>query len=64
VSGVAVEWWPIGPVDHVDRAAGTRALGRALAWRMGRWDLRAAAVEALAASPEDRQRLQAEDTAG
>ncbi len=63
VSGTPVNWWPDGPVDHVDAAAGACARGRALAWRMGRWELRAAAVEALAAADGDRQRLQAEDAA-
>jgi hypothetical protein len=64
VSGVTVDWWPAGSVDHVEVTAGASALGRALAWRMGRWDLRAAAVEALAAAGGERQRLQAEDAAG
>ncbi|MEP6696769.1 MAG: hypothetical protein ABJA34_07805 [Pseudonocardiales bacterium] len=61
VSGVAVRWWPEGSIDHVDAASGPAALGRALAWRMGRWDLRAAAVEALAAPAEARPGLAAED---
>ncbi len=64
VNGVPVDWWPVGSADHVDASAGADALGRALAWRMGRWDLRAAAVEALAAAPAERQRLRAEDAAG
>jgi hypothetical protein len=42
----AVPWWPEGGRDHADGAA--ESLGRALAWRMGRWDRRAAAAEAFA----------------
>jgi hypothetical protein len=61
---VAVDWWPGGPTgpDAVSRAAGPAALGRALAWRLGRWDRRAAAAEALA-HPDDAARLRAEDAA-
>ena len=60
--GVPVDWWPHDATDYVDAAAGPAALGRALAWRVGRWELRAAAVEALA-QPRDEQRLRAEDAA-
>jgi hypothetical protein len=62
VSGRRVPWWPAGEVDHVDAAAGAAALGRALAWRLQRWDRRAAAAEALA-RPEDTVALRAEDAA-
>ncbi len=62
VAGVAVPWWPAGDLDHVDVAAGPQALGRALAWRLGRWDRRAAAAEALD-RPADAARLVAEDAA-
>jgi hypothetical protein len=47
VGGQAVSWWPAGETDHVDTAAGPSALGRALAWRLGHWDRRAATTEAL-----------------
>jgi hypothetical protein len=60
VAGVPVSWWPAGDVDHVDAAAGAAALGRALAWRVGRWDRRAAVVEALA-DPGRGPLLAAED---
>lgn len=60
VAGVAVSWWPAGDVDHVDAKAGAAALGRALAWRLDRWDRRAAVVEALA-DPERAAWLAAED---
>src|SRR5262249_60171594 len=62
VSGGPAPWWPDGEVDHVDAAAGAAALGRALAWRLSRWDRRAAAAEALAAGA-DPARLRAEDSA-
>jgi hypothetical protein len=60
---VTVDWWPGGPSepDAVSRAAGAEALGRALAWRLGRWDRRAAAAEALA-HPDAAARLRAEDS--
>ena len=61
VGGVAVRWWAEPSVDHVDGAAGAAALGRALAWRLGRWDRRAAAAEALA-QPDRQAELAAEDT--
>ena len=61
VGGVPVPWWPAGGTDHVDGTPA--AAGRALAWRLGAWDRRAAAVEALAdAAAEDR--LRAEDATG
>jgi hypothetical protein len=60
--GVAVPWWPGGAgLDHVDAAAGAAALGRALAWRLGRWEARTAAAEAFA-RPVDADALRAEDT--
>ena len=59
VGSVPVPWWPVGDTDHVDGTP--EASGRALAWRLGAWDRRAAAVEALA-GPEDR--LRAEDATG
>jgi hypothetical protein len=46
VGGTPVRWWPDGEVDHTDGSP--YALGRALAWRLGAWSARAAAVEALA----------------
>ncbi len=58
--GTRADWWPDRDVDHVDAAAGPGALGRALAWRLDRWDRRAAATEALA-NPRDAARLRAED---
>jgi hypothetical protein len=58
VGGVAVPWWPADDTDHVDGTA--EAAGRALAWRLGAWDRRAAAAEALA-RPQDADRLRAED---
>jgi len=63
VGGAAVDWWPGQDVDCVAAAAGAAALGRALAWRLGSWERRAAAVEALSA-PQDERRLRAEDAAG
>ena len=63
VSGRPVPWWPDDGTDHVDAAAGVLALGRALAWRLGRWELRAAAIEAL--DPVAGEwRLRDEDAAG
>ncbi len=56
-----VPWWPAGETDHVDTAAGAAALGRALAWRLSRWDRRAAAAEAFAPDA-DHARLRTEDT--
>lgn len=63
VGGTAVPWWPDRGTDHVDEAAGPAALGRALAWRLGAWDRRAAATEALA-DPAAAATLRAEDAAG
>jgi hypothetical protein len=63
VSGRPAPWWPDGEVDHVDVAAGAAALGRAIAWRLGRWSQRAAAAEALAPGA-DGAVLRAEDAAG
>ncbi len=57
---VGADWWPDPHVDHVDAAAGPAALARALAWRLDRWDRRAAAAEALA-HPDAAARLRAED---
>jgi hypothetical protein len=62
VDGIAVPWWPAGDIDHVDVGAGAAALGRAIAWRLGRWDRRAAATEALE-HRADGDRLVAEDAA-
>lgn len=62
VSDVPVDWWPEGSSDHLAEESGAAGLGRALAWRMRRWDLRAAAVEALAA-PGYETLLRAEDAA-
>lgn len=62
VDGVAAPWWPADDVDHVDAGAGAPALGRAIAWRLGRWDRRTAATEALQ-HPGDADRLAAEDAA-
>ncbi|MFL6130163.1 MAG: sacsin N-terminal ATP-binding-like domain-containing protein [Mycobacteriales bacterium] len=61
VSGRAVPWWPEGDTDHVVDTAD--ASGRALAWRLGAWDRRAAATEALA-DPGADDRLRAEDATG
>ncbi|MBI1758627.1 MAG: hypothetical protein HYR62_05305 [Actinobacteria bacterium] len=63
VDGRPVGWWPSGGVDHVDTGAGSAGLGRALAWRLDRWALRAAVAEALA-EPEASGALRAEDGAG
>lgn len=62
VDGVPVPWWPDGELDRVDADAGPDVLGRALAWRLGRWSMRAGCAEALAA-PQDA-RLAAEDAIG
>ena len=51
-------WWPDGDTDHVDGSPA--ALGRALAWRLGRWPARAAAAEALA-DPAAAATLRSED---
>jgi len=59
-TGAHADWWPGDGVDHVDATAGPAALGRALAWRLDRWDRRAAATEALA-HPDAAARLRAED---
>ncbi|MFL6077390.1 MAG: sacsin N-terminal ATP-binding-like domain-containing protein [Mycobacteriales bacterium] len=64
VSGdLAVPWWHEPDTDHVDHAAGTGALARALSWRAGRWSRRAAVAEALT-HPDQATRLRAEDAAG
>ncbi|MDQ6874900.1 MAG: hypothetical protein M3042_07560, partial [Actinomycetota bacterium] len=62
VSDVPVDWWPEGSSDHVTEESGAAGLGRALAWRMRRWELRASAVEALSA-PGQEALLRAEDAA-
>jgi hypothetical protein len=62
VDGRPVAWWADRGSDHVDASAGAAATGRALAWRLGRWDLRAAAVEALQ-QPSAEGRLRDEDAA-
>jgi hypothetical protein len=54
---IVIPWWP----DAVARGAGPDALGRALAWRLDRWDRRAAVIDALR-HPDDADRLRAEDT--
>jgi len=59
-TGAPADWWPGDGVDHVDATAGPTALGRALAWRLDRWDRRAASTEALA-HPDAAARLRAED---
>ncbi|WP_242471266.1 hypothetical protein [Blastococcus sp. TML/C7B] len=58
--GVPVAWWP-GEPDRVDGTPA--ALGRALAWRAGRWELRQALAEAFAA-PDRVLDLAAEDAIG
>ena len=58
VAGRTVTWWPGAGDDHVDGTP--EALGRALAWRSGRWELRQALAEAFA-HPELADRLAAED---
>jgi hypothetical protein len=60
VRGTPVRWWP-GDPDRVDGTPGS--LGRALAWRAGRWDLRQALAEAFA-HPDGVPDLAAEDAAG
>ncbi len=57
VGGTPVRWWPDAETDHTDGSP--YALGRALAWRLGAWPARAAAVEALT-DPDDPA-LRAED---
>jgi hypothetical protein len=57
VAGTPVRWWPDADTDHTDGSP--YALGRALAWRLGAWSARAAAVEALT-DPDDPA-LPAED---
>ena len=61
IAGRPAPWWPAGGTDHVEAAAGPAALGRALAWRLDRWQHRAAATEALTGDPDT---LRAEDAAG
>jgi len=58
VGGTPVRWWPDGETDHTDGSP--YAAGRALAWRLGAWSARAAAVEALT-DPDDPT-LRAEDS--
>ena len=58
---VPVPWWPAGGIDHIDSDADISGLGRALAWRLDRWDRRSAAIEALA-DPANAAVLRAEDT--
>ena len=58
--GRAVSWWP-GEPDAVDGSP--EALGRALAWRCGRWSLRQALAEAFA-HPDRAADLAAEDALG
>ncbi len=57
VRGRQVPWWP-GEPDRVDGTPA--ALGRALAWRAGRWELRQALAEAFA-HPDRALDLAAED---
>ncbi|SBW17665.1 HSP90 family heat shock protein [Candidatus Protofrankia californiensis] len=57
-----VPWRVIGGISgeiHVDAAAGTNALARALAWHAGTWDRRHAIAEALR-DPAGEGQLQAE----
>jgi hypothetical protein len=61
VGGRPVSWWPGGDVDHVDGSP--EALGRALAWRAGRWSARQALAEAFA-RPDRADELTAEDGVG
>jgi hypothetical protein len=62
VGGRRVRWWPgRGGVDAVDGSPA--ALGRALAWRAGRWELRAALTEAFAGA-DRADELAAEDAVG
>ncbi|RBY76237.1 hypothetical protein DQ239_14715 [Blastococcus sp. TF02-09] len=58
VDGTPVPWWP-GEPDLVDGSPA--ALGRALAWRAGRWELRQALAEAFA-HPDRAPDLAAEDS--
>lgn len=58
VGGAPVPWWP-GEPDLVDGSPA--ALGRALAWRTGRWELRQALAEAFA-HPDRVPGLAAEDS--
>ena len=58
VDGTPVPWWP-GEPDLVDGSPA--ALGRALAWRSGRWELRQALAEAFA-HPDRAPGLTAEDS--
>jgi hypothetical protein len=60
VGGTPVRWWP-GEPDRVDGTP--EALGRALAWRAGRWGLRQALAEAFA-HPDGALDLAAEDAVG
>jgi len=60
VGGTPVTWWP-GDPDLVDGSPA--ALGRALAWRTGRWELRQALAEAFA-HPDRTPGLAAEDSIG
>ena len=61
VDGREVAWWPGEDVDHVDGSPA--ALGRALAWRAGRWSARQALAEAFAL-PDRAEQLAAEDAVG
>ncbi|HEV7212385.1 MAG TPA: hypothetical protein VGN47_11820 [Blastococcus sp.] len=61
VDGRAVAWWPGDDADHVDGTP--EALGRALAWRGGRWGRRQALAEAFA-HPDRAGDLAAEDAVG
>jgi hypothetical protein len=62
VDGTPVPWWPGEPEpDLVDGSPAS--LGRALAWRTGRWDLRQALAEAFA-HPDRALDLVAEDSIG
>jgi hypothetical protein len=61
VGGRTVAWWPGAEVDHVDGSPA--ALGRALAWRAGRWPARQALAEAFA-FPDRADELAAEDAVG
>ena len=58
VGDTPVPWWP-GEPDLVDGSPA--ALGRALAWRTGRWELRQALAEAFA-HPDRAPDLAAEDS--
>ncbi len=64
VDGRSVPWWPAdADTDQVTQSAGPAALGRALAWRHGRWSARAALTEAFA-EPDRAAEFAAEDSAG